>query len=118
MTLTGRIKEQINRSGEKISPQEIDELLLAHPAVGEAVCFGASHPTHGEEPEAAVVLNYDVTERDLVSYCRQHVAAYKVPRFIHIVPEIPKTATGKVQRRLVAEKILGTNSDERPRRNG
>ena len=107
LTLRGRLKELINRSGEKISPLEIDEVLLSHPAVSEAVAFGVPHPTHGEEPTAAVVLGSDATERDLVTHCRQSLASFKVPRRIHIVDAIPRTATGKVQRRIVAEVITG-----------
>ena len=105
LTLVGRLKELINRSGEKISPQEIDEVLLAHPAVAEAVCFGVLHPIHGEEPSAAVVLRTPVTDSELIAHCRNHLADFKCPRVIHIVEEIPRTATGKVQRRLVAEAV-------------
>ena len=110
LTLKGRIKELINRSGEKVSPVEIDEVLLSHPAVAEAVAFGVPHPTHGEEPAAAVVLGADATERGLVAHCRQSLASFKVPRKIHIVDAIPRTATGKVQRRIVAEVIAGATS--------
>ncbi len=107
LTLKDRIKELINRSGEKVSPAEIDEALLSHPAVEEAVAFGVPHPTHGEEPAAAVVLGSDATERDLVAHCRQSLAPFKVPRKIHIVDSIPRTATGKVQRRVVAQAVTG-----------
>ena len=107
LTLRGRLKELINRSGEKISPVEIDEVLLSHPAVAEAVAFGVPHPAHGEEPTAAVVLGSEVTERELVAHCRQSLATFKVPRRIHIVDAIPRTATGKVQRRIVAEVVTG-----------
>ena len=107
LTLKGRIKELINRSGEKVSPAEIDEVLLSHPAVEEAVAFGVLHPTHGEEPAAAVVLGSEATERDLVAHCRRSLASFKVPRKIHIVDSIPRTATGKVQRRVVAEAVTG-----------
>ena len=110
LTLKGRLKELINRSGEKVSPVEIDEVLLSHPAVAEAVAFGVPHPTHGEEPAAAVVLGADATERDLVAHCRQSLASFKIPRKIHIVDAIPRTATGKVQRRIVAEVIAGAPS--------
>jgi acyl-CoA synthetase (AMP-forming)/AMP-acid ligase II len=103
LTLTGRLKEIINRSGEKISPREIDEVLLDHPAVAEAVAFGVPHPTHGEEPSATVVLNGEVTPKELVAYCRTRLADFKCPRVIHIVDEIPRSATGKIQRRIVAE---------------
>src|SRR6266545_3221581 len=105
LTLIGRIKELINRGGEKISPREIDEVLLRHPAVAEAVAFGAPHPTLGEEVAAAVVLRADASERDLLAHCREHLAAFKVPRKLHVVEAIPLTATGKVQRRRVAEVI-------------
>ena len=102
LTLQGRIKELINRSGEKISPLEIDEVLLSHPAVSEAVSFAVPDATHGEEPAAAVVLSGQATERDLIAHCRARLARFKVPRAIHIVDAIPRTATGKVQRRIVA----------------
>ncbi|MDA1348475.1 MAG: acyl--CoA ligase [Chloroflexi bacterium] len=110
LTLQGRLKELINRSGEKISPVEIDEVLMQHPAVAEAVAFGVPSAAHGEEPVAAVVLKSEATERDLIAYCREKLAAFKVPRTIHIVDTIPRTATGKVQRRIVAEVITGSPS--------
>jgi acyl-CoA synthetase (AMP-forming)/AMP-acid ligase II len=103
LTLTGRLKEMINRGGEKISPREIDEVLLGHPAVAEAVAFGAPHPTWGEEVAAAVVLKSDATEADLISYCRERMADFKRPKQIHITSAIPRTATGKIQRRIVAQ---------------
>ena len=107
LTLTGRLKEIINRSGEKISPREIDEVLLHHPAVAEAVAFGVPHATHGEEPSAAVVLSGEATPAELVAYCRTRLADFKCPRVIHIVDEIPRGATGKLQRRFVAEAFSG-----------
>lgn len=110
LILTGRLKELINRSGEKISPWELDQVLMAHPAVAEAVCFAAPHPMHGEEPAAAVVLSAEASERDLIRHCRDRVAAFKAPRKIHIMEQIPKTATGKVQRRLVAQVVLGSDA--------
>jgi acyl-CoA synthetase (AMP-forming)/AMP-acid ligase II len=103
LTLVGRIKELINRGGEKVSPREIDEVLLAHPAVAEAVAFGVPHPTWGEEVAAAVVLSEPVSESDLLAYCRDRLADYKRPKQIHITETIPRTATGKIQRRLVAQ---------------
>jgi acyl-CoA synthetase (AMP-forming)/AMP-acid ligase II len=101
--LIARIKELINRGGEKISPREIDEVLLAHPAVAEAVCFGVPHGTWGEEVAAAVVLRDAATEAELLAYCREHLADYKRPKQIHITEGIPRTATGKIQRGLVAK---------------
>jgi acyl-CoA synthetase (AMP-forming)/AMP-acid ligase II len=100
--LLARIKELINRGGEKISPREIDEVLLAHPAVAEAVCFGVPHATWGEEVVAAVVLRHAVTEEELLAYCGERLADYKRPKQIHITEAIPRTATGKIQRGVVA----------------
>ncbi len=102
LSLTGRLKEMINRGGEKIAPREIDEVLLQHPAVGAAVAFGSPHPTWGEEVVAAVVLKQPVTEKELIAFARERLADYKVPKKLYIVDRIPTTATGKVQRRAVA----------------
>jgi acyl-CoA synthetase (AMP-forming)/AMP-acid ligase II len=107
LRLVGRIKELINRGGEKIGPPEIDELLLTHPMVTAAVCFGVPHATLGEEIEAAVTLSEPVTEADLLAYCRERLAEFKRPKKIHIVTEIPRTATGKIQRRAVAAAFTG-----------
>src|SRR5207253_5354035 len=70
LTLTGRIKELINRGGEKIGPREIDEVLLTHPAIAEAVAFGVPHPTWGEEVAAAVVLREPVSEAAIAAFCK------------------------------------------------
>ena len=103
LSFTGRMKEMINRGGEKIAPREIDEVLLQHPAVAEAVAFGAPHPRWGEEVAAAVVLKGDATEKELIAFARQRLADHKVPRKLFLVDQIPRTATGKIQRRSVAE---------------
>ena len=108
--LVARIKELINRGGEKISPREIDEVLLAHPSVAEAVSFGVPHATWGEEVEAAVVVREPVQEADLIAYCRERLADYKRPKQIHITEAIPRTATGKIQRGLVAKAYRQTAS--------
>lgn len=102
LTLLGRLKELINRGGEKISPREIDEALLSHPAVAEAVSFGLPHPIWGEEVAVAVVLRGEASEADLQRYCREQLAEFKVPKKVFVVDAIPRTATGKVQRRHVA----------------
>jgi len=107
LRLTGRIKELINRGGEKIAPAEIDEVLLTHPRVAEAVCFGVPHPTWGEEVAAAVVLREAATEAELLAHCRDSLADFKCPKKIYIVPSIPRTATGKVQRLNVAAALTG-----------
>lgn len=103
LSLVGRLKEMINRGGEKIAPREIDEVLLQHPAVGEAVAFGTPHERWGEEVAAAVVLTADASERELQAFARERLADYKVPKRILVVDAIPRTATGKIQRRNVAE---------------
>ena len=103
LTLTGRLKEMINRGGEKISPREIDEVLLAHPRVAEAVAFGVPHNAWGEEVAAAVTLNGEATEAELLAYCKERLADFKRPKQIHITTAIPRTATGKIQRRVVAQ---------------
>ncbi len=98
LRLTGRIKELINRGGEKIAPREIDDVLLAHPAVAEAVAFGVPHPVWGEVVAAAVVLGQPVAEAELLAWCRDRLAAFKCPAQLHVVEAIPRTATGKIQR--------------------
>ena len=110
VTLTGRIKEMINRGGEKISPREIDDVLLTHPAVAEAVCFGIADRVYGEEVAAAVVLKGDATESGLIAHCRASLSDFKVPNTIYIVETIPRTATGKIQRRNVAAAIAKLNT--------
>jgi len=107
LSLTGRLKELINRGGEKIAPREIDDVLLEHPAVAEAVAFGTPHQAWGEEVAAAVVLKGQATEKELIAHCRERLAEFKVPRVIHIVEAIPRTATGKIQRRSVAAAFTG-----------
>ncbi|HEX3506872.1 MAG TPA: acyl--CoA ligase [Candidatus Dormibacteraeota bacterium] len=108
LSLIGRLKEMINRGGEKIAPREIDEVLKQHPAVGEAVAFGAPHPAWGEEVVAAVVLKEPVAEKELIAFARERLADYKVPRKLYIVDKIPTTTTGKIQRRSVAETFNNT----------
>lgn len=117
LTLTGRLKEIINRAGEKISPREIDEILLDHPAVAQAVAFAIPDPQLGEEVGAAVVLREgrSATPGELREFVSTRLADFKVPRRIVIVPEIPKGPTGKVQRIGLAEK-LGLPGGERPSR--
>ena len=102
LSLVGRLKEMINRGGEKIAPREIDEVLLQHPAVGEAVAFGVPHERWGEEVAAAVVLKGDASEKELLAFARERLADYKLPKRLFIVEQIPRTATGKIQRRAVA----------------
>ncbi|KAI9034403.1 hypothetical protein DFJ74DRAFT_649410 [Hyaloraphidium curvatum] len=108
--LTGRIKELINRGGEKISPLEVDAALLSHPAVADAVSFGAPDEKYGEVVAAAVVLEPafvgKVTAADVQEYLKSKLAAFKIPQKLFIAESVPKTATGKIQRRFVAEHFL------------
>lgn len=105
LTLVGRIKELINRGGEKISPREIDEALLKHPSVAEACCFAIPDRVYGEGVAAAVVLKDPATEKDLIAHCRSSLSDFKCPTTIYIMDAIPRTATGKIQRRNVAAAI-------------
>ena len=107
LTLTGRLKEIINRGGEKISPREVDEALMGHPAVLQAVAFAVPHPMLGEDVGAVVVLRegQSATEQELHGFLSERLAAFKTPRKIHFLAEIPKGATGKLQRIGLAQKL-------------
>mmetsp|Transcript_20492 Transcript_20492/g.44810 ORF Transcript_20492/g.44810 Transcript_20492/m.44810 type:complete len:550 (-) Transcript_20492:28-1677(-) len=119
LTLTGRIKELINRGGEKISPLEVDGVLLAHPAVAEAVCFGAPDEKYGEVVAAAIVLKPEVASKltsnadaaealkaDIRKHCSVKLSGFKVPGAIFFTPELPKGPTGKIQRRHMASVFI------------
>ncbi|HWL87786.1 MAG TPA: acyl--CoA ligase [Polyangiaceae bacterium] len=110
LSLTGRIKELINRGGEKVSPLEIDDVLLRHPAVAEALAFAVPHKMLGEEIHAAVVLKSPVESSELRAHCAATLAEYKVPKRFHILTEIPRGATGKLQRINMA-KFLSVSED-------
>ncbi|TDQ80621.1 acyl-CoA synthetase (AMP-forming)/AMP-acid ligase II [Dongia mobilis] len=107
VSLTGRLKEIINRGGEKISPREVDDVLMEHPAVAQIVTFAMPHDKLGEEVAAAVVLKDGTaaTERDLREFAAQRLADFKVPKKILFLAEIPKGATGKLQRIGLAQKL-------------
>jgi oxalate---CoA ligase len=108
VSITGRLKEIINRGGEKVSPREVDEILMDHPAVAQVVCFGMPHAKLGEEVAACVVLREGgdaVTERELQDFVGLRAADYKVPKKILFMDEIPKGATGKLQRIGLAAKL-------------
>ena len=106
LTLTGRLKELINRGGEKISPLEVDAVLLEHPAVKEAVSFAAPDAKYGEVVHAAVVLKSPATPEEIQAFCKSRLADFKAPKVIHITNEVPRTPTGKLQRRQVAAWFL------------
>ena len=110
--ITGRLKEIINRGGEKISPREVDEILMEHPSVSQAVTFAVAHPQLGEDVAAAIVLNEgeDAAVSALRDFAAERLAGFKVPRKILILEEIPKGPTGKLQRIGLA-KTLGLEAD-------
>ncbi len=107
LTLTGRLKEIINRGGEKISPLEVDGVLMDHPAVQQVVTFAMPHDKLGEEVAAAVVLRdgMEADEAAIRTFAATRLAAFKVPRRVIVLAEIPKGATGKLQRIGLAQKL-------------
>ncbi len=107
LSITGRLKEIINRGGEKISPREVDEVLLDHPAVAQAVTFAIPHAKLGEEVAAAVVLQPGAaaTEKEIRDFAAAKLADFKAPRKVLLLDEIPKGPTGKLQRIGLAEKL-------------
>jgi acyl-CoA synthetase (AMP-forming)/AMP-acid ligase II len=107
LRLTGRLKEIINRGGEKVSPLEVDDVLMTHPAIAQVVTFAMPHAKLGEEVAAAVVLREGASldETALREFAGQRLAPFKVPRRVVFLTEIPKGATGKLQRIGLAAKL-------------
>ena len=107
LTVSGRIKEIINRGGEKVSPREVDDVLMEHPAVQQVVTFAMPHGMLGEDVAAVVVLHEDqeVAPGQLRSFASDRIASYKVPRKILVVDEIPKGPTGKLRRIGLAQEL-------------
>lgn len=100
--IVDRSKDMIIRGGYNVYPREIEELLLTHPAVSLAAVIGVPHDSHGEEIKAVVIKNKDfddVSEQDLVDWCKEQMASYKYPRIVQFVDELPMTATGKILKR-------------------
>ncbi|GJV13436.1 oxalate--CoA ligase, partial [Tanacetum coccineum] len=93
---------------EKISPIEVDAVLLSHPDVSQAVCFGVPDDKYGEEINCAVIPREgsNLDEEEVSRFCKKNLAAFKVPKKVFITDSVPKTATGKIQRRIVAEHFL------------
>jgi oxalate---CoA ligase len=107
LTLTGRLKEMINRGGEKVIPRRVDEVLLGHPAVEQALAFAVPHPTLGEDLAAAVVLRAGAAanEQELRGLAFSQLAPHEVPSRIVLLETLPRGATGKLQRIGLAEKL-------------
>lgn len=112
LVLTGRIKELINRGGEKISPIEVDSVMLSHPKVSEAVSFGAQDKLYGQVVHAAVVLKPDESMQycEMKEFLGDKLSKFKIPVKIFFVEKLPKTATGKIQRRIIAEQFAHRRS--------
>ena len=107
LTITGRLKEIINRGGEKISPREVDDVLMDHAAIQQVVTFAVPHDRLGEEVAAAVVLRegMEATSQEIREFAATRLASFKCPRKVVILDEIPKGPTGKMQRIGLAEKL-------------
>ena len=97
-----RVKELINRAGEKISPYEVEDVLLTHPAAAEAAACPVPDSTYGEQVGVVIVLRGEAAPRELTSYCAERLAAFKRPVRVTILDAIPKGPTGKIQRRNLA----------------
>ncbi|BBH03343.1 AMP-dependent synthetase and ligase family protein [Prunus dulcis] len=108
LSLVGRIKELINRGGEKISPIEVDAVLVSHPEIEQGVSFGVPDDKYGEEINCAVIprKGASIDEEEVLRFCKKNLASFKVPKRAFITDSLPKTATGKIQRRIVAEHFL------------
>ena len=112
LRISGRLKEIINRGGEKISPREVDDVIQAHPDVAQVVTFALPHPKLGEDVAAVIVLDEAAADKDakdveadIKTFAAAKLADFKVPRVIKFIDEIPKGATGKLQRIGLAEKL-------------
>jgi acyl-CoA synthetase (AMP-forming)/AMP-acid ligase II/acetyltransferase-like isoleucine patch superfamily enzyme len=112
--LSGRLKEIINRGGEKVAPAEIDTVLMRHPAVHEAVAFAVPHPTLGEDVAAAIVLKHGATatEHEIRRFAAGHLSEFKIPKRLLVVGEIPRGPTGKLQRLRLAERLAEALSEK------
>ena len=105
LKISGRLKEIINKGGEKISPLEVDNILMDHPLIEQAVCFGYEDKMLGEEIAAAIIVKegQNCSEIDVKNYAEEKLAKFKIPKKIFFVNEIPKGATGKLQRNVLAK---------------
>jgi fatty-acyl-CoA synthase len=106
--IVGRVKDMIIRGGENIYPREIEEYLFQHPKIQEAAVFGVPDEKYGEAVVAWIKLNAGATADadEIRAYCKEQIAYYKVPKYIHIVDEFPMTVTGKIQKFIMREKAI------------
>jgi long-chain acyl-CoA synthetase len=105
--IVDRKKDLIIPSGFNVYPRDIEEVLYEHPAIQEAVCIGVPDPYRGEDVKAVIVLKADktVTEEEIIQYCKQNLAAYKVPRQVEFRDSLPKTNVGKILRRALRDEV-------------
>jgi fatty-acyl-CoA synthase len=106
--ITGRLKDMVCRGGENIYPREIEEFLYTHPAVQDVAIVGVPDPKFVEEVAAWIRLkeNAQCTEHEIRQYCKEHLAHYKVPRYVQFVNEFPQTVTGKIQKFRIREQMI------------
>jgi len=104
--IVDRVKDMINVSGFKVWPAEVEEFLYKHPAIQEVAVFGSPHPEKGEMVVAAIILKEgaSATSEEIITYCRNHLAAYKAPARVDFISELPKSATGKILKRTLRDK--------------
>ncbi|MDL1898680.1 long-chain fatty acid--CoA ligase, partial [Anaerolineae bacterium CFX7] len=104
--IVDRVKDMINVAGFKVWPAEVEQLLYRHPAIKEAAVYGIADPIKGEAVKAALVLkeNASATEQEIIAYCRERLAVYKAPASVEFVKELPKSATGKILKRVLRER--------------
>ena len=107
LKISGRLKEIINKGGEKISPLEVDNILMDHPSIDQAVCFGYEDKMLGENIASAIIIKdgMECSENEVLNYAEKKLAKFKIPKKIFFVDEIPKGATGKLQRNVLAKKF-------------
>lgn len=107
--IVDRVKDMINVSGLKVWPAEVEQFLYRHPAIREVAVYGIPHAQKGEIVKAAVVLKdgFETTGQAIIAHCRERMAAYKVPAAVDILPELPKSATGKILKRILRETFEG-----------
>ena len=107
LKISGRLKEIINKGGEKISPLEVDNVLMDHPSIDQAVCFGYEDKMLGENIASAIIIKdgMECSENEVLNYAEKKLAKFKIPKKIFFVDEIPKGATGKLQRNVLAKKF-------------
>jgi len=103
--LAGRGDDMIIRAGENISPEEVEDILYAHPKIDEVAVIGVPDPEWGQEPKAVVVLKKGetATPEEIMEFCRQRLSSFKRPRYVAFVDELPRTSTGKVLKRVLRE---------------